>query len=98
MSRGGLSDRDLVLFARDSVTEDSRRARDEAGRARRLAAASRVARSFQAAAEAAVRDSGYRVTARVRNGIAAELARIESEAKAPTATVGTSPPGGTGPG
>ena len=75
-----LSDRDIALFARDSVAADSLSARDEAGRHRRLAQAQRVARSFQAAAEAAVRTSGYRVTRRVRDGLWAELCRIETAA------------------
>lgn len=78
-----LSDRDIALFARDSVAADSLSARDEAGRLRRLVRAQRVARSFQAAAEAAVRASGYRVTQRVRDRLWAELGRIEGAATAP---------------
>lgn len=80
-----LSDRDIALFARDSVAADSLSARDGAGRERRLAQAQRVARSFQAAAEAAVRASGYRVTQRVRDGLWAELCRIEATATAGSA-------------
>lgn len=75
-----LTDRDIALFARDSVAADSRGAPDEAGRARRLHQAERVALSFYADAQAAVRGSGYRLTQRVQDGLWAELSRIQAAA------------------
>lgn len=84
-----LTDRDIALFARDSVAADSLAAEDEAARHRRLIQAQRVARSFQAAAEAAVRASGYRLTQRVRDGLWTELCRIEASAGAAKAGRGS---------
>jgi hypothetical protein len=76
-----LTPRDIALFARDCVAEDSRAATDEASRLRRLEQAERAARSFLAAAEASVRASGYRVTPRVREGLWSELCRIADAAE-----------------
>jgi hypothetical protein len=75
-----LPDRDIALFARDSVAEDSLGARTEADRARRLARDQANACAFYESAQRAVRTSGYRLTQRVKDGLWAELSRIQATA------------------
>ncbi|UGB24702.1 hypothetical protein LPC10_17350 [Methylorubrum sp. B1-46] len=66
-----LTDRDIVLFARDTVFEGA-----TSDAAKNVCA--RNALACYEAAQQAVRESGYRVTQRVKDGIWAELQRLSS--------------------
>jgi hypothetical protein len=73
-----LTDRDIVLFARDAVESQSDvlNARTPKLKAKFLRQHRLAARSYYEQAQRDVRDSGYRITQRVRDGLWAELERI----------------------
>ncbi len=77
----GLSDRDIALFARDAVAEDSLGAPNEASRLRRLAAAQANACGYYETVQREIRRSGYRITQRVKQKIWDELTRIKETAR-----------------
>jgi hypothetical protein len=74
-----LTDRDIALFARDAVFQGAK-----TDAAKRTCAKNALACEAQVLAD--IRDSGYRITARIRTAVAAELQRIFDESAA-TSTV-----------
>lgn len=76
-----LTNRDMALFARDAVQHQSdvHNARTPELKARFLREHRLAAKSYWTAAQDSVRDSGYRVTQRVRDLLWAELERIAAD-------------------
>lgn len=79
-----LTDKDIAQFARAAVEYDARPSYEAtpARKAKLLTEAKRAALSYYDKAQADVRDSGYRVTKRVRDCLWAELKQIEAEGHA----------------
>lgn len=77
-----LTDKDIVLFARSAVENHSDvfNARTPEWKERFLMQHRKAAKAYYCKAMDDVKGSGYRVTKRVRDGLWAELERIEAEA------------------
>lgn len=86
-----LSDRDIALFARDCVAEDSLGAPNETRRQARLSEAQAHAWRYYEATQQAIRASGYRVTPRIKDRIWDELLRIQAAATEKDGTGGPTP-------
>jgi hypothetical protein len=78
-----LTDRDIALFAKAAVAYDSRGCDDDKRRECILKESQKAALAYYSRAQQDVRDSGFRVTQRVRDGLWKELQKIQNVALAP---------------
>ncbi|WP_046868851.1 hypothetical protein [Microvirga massiliensis] len=78
-----LTDRDIAAFAEAAVAFDSLGCDDEKRRERLLEECQKAVLAYYSRAQQDVRDSGFRVTRRVRDGLWRELQKIQNTALAP---------------